>query len=591
MKDLLHCRYNQVVVRHAGVFVFVASLLFCPSLGAQDGAASSPTMMGQNMTGQSMVGQSMLDQTATAAGHPVAGRTMVVIPFENASPTPGLEWIGESFPETFHEQLNSPVLYVASRDDRLRAYDREGVPAGVHPSRATLYRLAEQMDVDYAVLGSYRYDGARLTANAQLLDMRAQKLLPEVTESAPLADLTTLQSALAWDLLRQIRTDFSVSKDKYTGSVTPVRLDALENYVRGILATTAAERLRHYREAVRLNPEYAQAWLELGKTYYAQRAYEPAISALGEVQQSTSMSGLMSGAVAREANFYLGLAAYARGDFAKSASAFGFVAARLPLAEVYNNLGVVAARRGHNPKTAADYFERAIQNDPSDADYHFNLGVTLMQAGDRAGAARELRAALDHRPNDPEARTFLDSLAPPAGGIVPSSEASKAPLDRVERIKQNYEEDAFRQMTTQIGSWAEERFARSDPHAHARFHIELGKELLAHGFSTEAEAEFRHAATVDPSSTTPLTALAEDYEARGDAREARAQAEAALRIRESADAYVILARLDLRENRMEAAAQNIDRALQLEPGNAAGQDLKRTLAAKLAEKAQPLSQP
>jgi hypothetical protein len=47
----------------------------------------------------------------------------------------------------------------------------------------------------------------------------------------------------------------------------------------------------------------------------------------------------------------------------------------------------------------------------------------------------------------------------------------------------------------------------------------------------------------------------------------------------------------LRENRMEAAAQNINRALQLEPSNQAGQDLKRTLAAKLAEKAQPLPQP
>jgi Tfp pilus assembly protein PilF len=171
---------------------------------------------------------------------------------------------------------------------------------------------------------------------------------------------------------------------------------------------------------------------------------------------------------------------------------------------------------------------------------------------------------------------------------VPSSAVSKIPI---ERIKRNYEEDAFRQMTMQMGSWAEERFARSDPRAHARFHLELGKELLAHGFTTEAEAEFRHAAAVDPSSTAPLTALAEDYDARGDAREARAQAEAALRIRESAEAYLILARLDLRENRMEAAAQNINRALQLEPGNPAGQDLKRTLAAKLAEKAQPLPQP
>jgi tetratricopeptide (TPR) repeat protein len=568
------CRYNQLVVKRAAVFVFLASLLVCPPLRAQNRTAS-----------QIVLGQTML------------GQTMVVVPFENDSPTPGLEWLGESFPEAFHAQLNSPLLYVASRDERLRAYDRQGIPAGVHPTRAALYRLAEQMDVDYSVLGSYKYDGQRLTATAQLLDMRAEKLLPAASESAPLADLGSLQSALAWDLLRQIRADFPTPKENYVAGVTPIRLDALENYIRGMLATRAEAKVQHYREAVRLNLDYAQAWLELGKTYYAQRAYEPAIAALSQIQQSSSIpisgtatSGtVMSGAVAREANFYLGLAAYAHGDFAKSETAFEFVAARLPLAEVYNNLGVVAARRGH-PKTAAEYFERAIQNDPSDADYHFNLGVTLTLAGDRAAAARELHTALDHRPNDAEARMMLDSLMPPVGtgAIVPSSAVSKAAF---ERIKTNYEEDAFRQMTTQMQGWVEQQFARSDPRAHARFHVERGKELLAHGFTAEAEAEFRHAAAVDPSSSAPFTALAEDYDARGDVREARAQAEAALRIRESTEAYLILARLDLRENRMEAAAQNINRVLQLEPANPAAQDLKRTLTAKLAEKAQPPSQP
>jgi Flp pilus assembly protein TadD/TolB-like protein len=518
----------------------VLALLLCPALYAQDASSS-----------------------------PAAGRTMVVIPFENLSPTPGLEWLGESFPETFHEQLNSPVLYIASRDERLRAYDRQGVPAGVHPSRATLYRLAEQMDVDYVVLGTYRYDGTQLTAVAQLLDMRAPKLSPAVTESAPLANLGSLQSALAWDLLRLVRSDFSIPKDRYVASVVPVRLDALENYIRGTLATTTEEKMQHYREAARLNPAYAQAWLELGKTYYNEHSYEPAMAALGQVPHSST--------VAREANFYLGLAAYAHGDFAKSESAFEFVAARLPLAEVYNDLGVVAARRGQ--KKAADYFQKAIENDPSDPDYHFNLAVTLNLAGDKTGAARELRSAVEHRPNDAEARSLLESLTPTAGSIVASSATTKVPPERINR---NYEEDAFRQMTTQMASWAEARFARSDPRTHARFHIELGKELMAHGFTTEAEAEFRHAATVDPSSSAPLTALAEDYDARGDAQAARDEAEASLRMRESADAYLILARLDLRENRMDAATDNINRALQLEPGNSAGQDLKRILAAKLA---------
>ena len=553
-------------MKRAARFLFLVSLLYCPWLHSQEVPVSG----------------------RPPAARAVFGRTIVAIPFENVSAAPGLEWLGESFPEAFQEQLNSPILYVASRDERLRAYDRQGIPAGIHPARATLYRLAEQMDVDYAILGSYRYsagdsdDGARLTATAQLLDMRAQRLFPAVTESSSLADLGTLQSALSWDLLRLIRTDFPVPKEKYIAGVAPMPLDAMENYTLGILGQTAAEKERRYREATRLNPAFARAWLELGKTYYNEHAYELAITAFEQVQHSS----VPSREDCREANFYLGLAAYSRGDFAKSESAFEFVATRLPLAEVYNNLGVVAARRGQ--KKAADYFAMAIRNDPSDADYHFNRGVALTQAGDRTGAARELHAALDRRPNDAEAKTLLESLTPQAGGVIPSSAMVKMPS---ERIKRNYEEDAFRQVNTQIGSWAEQRFSRSEPRTHARFHIELGRELLAHGFTDEAEAQFRHAASVDPSSAAPLIALAEDYDARGDALQARAQAEAALRLRESAEAYLLLARLDLKENRMEAATRNINRALQLEPANSTGQDLKHTLAAKLAEKAQPLSQP
>jgi tetratricopeptide (TPR) repeat protein len=511
-------------------------------------------------------------------GAPAEGRTLVVIPFENTSPTPGLEWLGEAFPEALHEQLNSPVLYVASREERLRAYDRLGIPAGLHPSRATLYRIAEQMDVDYAVLGFYRFDGVGLTATAQLLDMRGQKLLPAASESGPLRDLGGLQSALAWDMLRLIRSDFSEPKDQYVASIPPVRLDAFENYIRGMLAVSSEEKIRRYRDATHLNPAYAEAWLELGKTYFAQRSYEPAMAAL---EQAAAASP-----VAREANFYLGLAAYYHGEFARSENAFAFVAARLPLAEVYNNLGVVRARRGH--KDATYDFQKAIQNDPSDPDYHFNLGVALGRSGDHSGAARELRTALEQRPNDTEAQALLAAFGPAVAGVVPAASAAKAPL---ERIKRNYEENSFRQMTMQIESWAEQRFARADPRSHARFHVELGNELLTHGFTAEAERAFREAAALDASSVAALTGLAEVSDARGDAREARAQAEAALRIRESAGAYVVLARLDLRENRIEAALQNADRALQLEPGNAAAQDLKRAIAAKLAEKAQPLLQP
>jgi Flp pilus assembly protein TadD len=152
-----------------------------------------------------------------------------------------------------------------------------------------------------------------------------------------------------------------------------------------------------------------------------------------------------------------------------------------------------------------------------------------------------------------------------------------------ERIKANYEENTFRLATLTVENWAEQQFARSDPSTHARFHVTLGNDLLAHGFLADAEKNFREATSLDSRNTGAVTGLAEVYEARGDAAQARAQAEASLRIKESADAYLILARLDLRENRIEIAGQNADRAAQLEPGNLAAQEMKRMIAGRLAE--------
>ena len=72
---------------------------------------------------------------------------------------------------------------------------------------------------------------------------------------------------------------------------------------------------------------------------------------------------------------------------------------------------------------------------------------------------------------------------------------------------------------------------------------------------------------------------------------ARHQADAALRIREISESLLVLARLDLSDNKTETAAESVNRALRLEPSNGSALSLKRAIAAKLAGKAQPLPKP
>ncbi len=166
----------------------------------------------------------------------------MVMPFENQSSAPGLEWISEAFPEVLSQRMASPNLHPVSRDDRSYAFDHTGIPGTVHPSRATIYHIAEQMDADYVVLGSYNFDGSRFNASAQLLDMKKLHLFPAVQSSGPLANLIDVQTELAWELLEQMPVPPPMTREQFLKASAPIRLDAFENYIRGITATDHQQR-------------------------------------------------------------------------------------------------------------------------------------------------------------------------------------------------------------------------------------------------------------------------------------------------------------------------------------------------------------
>ena len=491
-------------------------------------------------------------------------RSLLILPFENVSKAPGIEWIGEAFPEVIGDRLRSPGIYVVDREERLYAFDRLGIPAGLKPSRATMYRVAEQMDTDFVVFGRYNFDGHRFTATAQVLDMKQLRLSPELTESGALTALMDVENALAWDVLRLVRPDQAGDRAAFMAASAPVRLDALENYIRATLAANRQEKIQRLKEAARLNPQYDVALLELGRTYFEARDYANALASLAKVSRQSPK--------AREAAFYSGMSAFYAGDYARAEDQFSFVAAQVPLTEVYNDLGAAQARRGK--RSAADYFQRAVQADANDEDYHFNLAVALFRNGDHAGALRQAREAAALRPADTDARQLLEALNSGAT-YAALRQQNKAPL---ERLKRNYDESSYQQVELEVQKAIEARWAGEPPARHARFHLERGRDLLNDGLVAEAVQNFREATQLQPNDPNAHAALAGALERQGDFAQSRAEAQTALRLGDSAEAYVVLTRLEMRDNNLDAARLDVQRALALQPANGAALVLQRELA-------------
>ena len=121
--------------------------------------------------------------------------------------------------------------------------------------------------------------------------------------------------------------------------------------------------------------------------------------------------------------------------------------------------------------------------------------------------------------------------------------------------------------------------------------MQQGSNLLGQGFVAEAAKEFQKAIRLDSLNAAAHSGLARARQKLNDASGARSEANLALKLQPSAEGHTILGELSLKEGDMQTAQAECDKALALDPSYAAAQTLHQQVAARLAEKAQPLPKP
>ena len=539
----------QVLRRFRAVFVV---LLFAAAACAQEPADAKPAEPAE-----------------------VHGRLLLVLPFENRTEgaTPGggaadagnQGWISEAFPDVLNRRLNSAGFLTISRGDRLYAFDHLGLPLNLQPSRATAIRIAQTLDADYVIFGSYSLANNQLTADAQVLDVSGLRLGTAVDQKGDPDHLLDALNSLAWQVTRQLDPKYAVEEPTFLAADRNLHEDAFQDYIQGLVAESPAQQIQHLRDAVRLDPGFASAWLALGRAYFTNQDFEQAAATLGRLPKNDPN--------ALQADFYRGLACFYTGNYREAEDAFAFVSTRLPLPEVVNNQGVAASRRG---KDAGALFEQAITADPRDADYHFNLAVALTHRNDTAGALKELDETMKLRPQDAEAQALEAQLKDPAA-VKPNPDPGHAITDAqgpLERIKRGYSEAGFRQAAFELEQVQQMQLASMAPNLRAAALVKDGDQFFQRGLVLEAEREYREALAADGSSALAHAGLAAVRERDADPDAARKEAHASIDLRPNVPAYLVLARLDLQANQLSAAAGDVSDALKVDPANANAKGMK-----------------
>jgi tetratricopeptide (TPR) repeat protein len=152
--------------------------------------------------------------------------------------------------------------------------------------------------------------------------------------------------------------------------------------------------------------------------------------------------------------------------------------------------------------------------------------------------------------------------------------------DPLERIARNFDAVAFRQAALMLDQMDASRLAALTPVERARKLAAQAKDYLDRGLLLEAERLYQSAVAVDGRVAEAHEGLAEVRERTGDSEGARTEARAALELAPSADAYLVLGRLDLAASRLDEADKEVGEALNLNPASRAAQELRRQIDAR-----------
>jgi TolB-like protein/DNA-binding winged helix-turn-helix (wHTH) protein/tetratricopeptide (TPR) repeat protein len=191
-------------------------------------------------------------------------RSLAVLPLNDLSPGTREEYFADGMTdELITELARIPGLRVVSRTSAMQN-------KGTHKS---LEQIARELDVDAIVEGSVVRSDDRVRITAQLIDTRSDKHLWAQSFEGPLDDVLSLQGDVAREIASQTRIVLTPAAQRELTHAKHIHPEANDAYLRGLYFIQRRDGVMaasHFREAIALQPGYAEAHAGLAEALVSQ---------------------------------------------------------------------------------------------------------------------------------------------------------------------------------------------------------------------------------------------------------------------------------------------------------------------------------
>jgi tetratricopeptide (TPR) repeat protein len=301
------------------------------------------------------------------------------------------------------------------------------------------------------------------------------------------------------------------------------------------------EAKEHYEQALRIKPDFADAYNNLGTALYQTGQFEEAIK---QYQQALQLKPDYA-----DAYNNLGTALRQTGKFEEAIEQYQQALRLTPdYAAAHCNLGNVLLQEG-KISDAIGHYEQALRSKPDYADAHYNLANVLLQEGKISDAIGHYEQALRSKPDYAEAHYNLG--------------CALAGLGKVQEA---------------MGHW--EQALRSMPDC-AELHYSLGVTLEQAGRVTEARGHYEQALRSKPDYAEAHYRLGAALGQAGRIPEAMEHLQQAVRINpDFAEAHYNLGVALEKLGRTQEAIQHYEQALRIKPDFTQAQNALARLQAR-----------
>jgi serine/threonine-protein kinase len=426
-------------------------------------------------------------------------QSLAVLPFENKSKDPNVEYLGDGLTESLIDQM--------SRVSSLKVM-----------ARATVFRFkgtadpqeaGRRLGVGAVLMGSVFRRGNELSVSAELMETSTGARLWGEKYDRPLADLQSLQDSIAMGISDKLRLRLSDEEKKALRRHGTENSEAYELFLKGryfFLKETEEgflEAGRLYLQAAEKDPKFAEAHAGVAASYagMAVSGYTRAADVWPRVDEEIRKAldvdpGNVRARLALAVRRFFG-----DWDWTRSEREFRELAADPRLAEVqFGPIGLSLWARGRTEEAVA-LTEKALRLDPGNFASQSMMGDFLAHAGRLEEAIGHYKAAMEGEPSDPRPLFGLAEVLKRRGDMAGAIETLRKAYElsgeeagakaltaaRTEKDYEKVEEAVARFRLGEVEALAKERYV--SPLDLARLQAQVGEREKALASLEEAFAE------------------------------------------------------------------------------------------------------